>query len=128
MLRECNGRGAWAGPERSQRWLTEFDRGPHKPSEEQAPEQVADAEENEDHECDDHGHRPDHRPDRGAVLVHSVEPRAPSPRSRSAIRETDPVTSTAPAGAHAAAAARAAASARRGLGSDVVRVAAVAPT
>src|SRR3954447_24688898 len=65
-------------------------------SEEQPAEQVAQAEEDEDHEGDDDRHPGDHLQDARAVLAHSADPRASAGRSRWAISQMDPVTSTTP--------------------------------
>src|SRR3954447_8134613 len=56
-------------------------------SQEKAPEAVSQPEEDEDHERHDDRHEGDHRGHRRTVVVHSRDlPRAPSGRSRSAIR------------------------------------------
>src|SRR6476646_2060803 len=81
--------------------------------EKQAAESVASGEEHKDHECDDQGHRPDHREHRRALVVHPVEASA---ASSSPTRYTDPVASTAQPCSRAH--ARAAASARCGRGSQ----------
>src|SRR3954465_12487712 len=55
--------------------------------EEQSAESVAKAEEQEDDERHDHGDERDHGRHRGPVVAHSIDlPRAPSGRSRSAMR------------------------------------------
>jgi len=54
--------------------------------EEEAADQVSEAEEHEDHERDDRRDREDHRQDGGTFVAHSIEPRLPRGRSRSAIR------------------------------------------
>src|SRR5690349_6928801 len=54
--------------------------------EEQPAEQVTDPEEDQDHHGDDHRDDRDHAQDGRAVVVHNVAPRAPTGRSRSAMR------------------------------------------
>src|SRR5438105_15461723 len=54
--------------------------------EEEPAEQVPDCEEDQDDHRDDHRDDRDHAEDRRRLVVHSVAPRAPAGRSRSAIR------------------------------------------
>src|SRR3954447_9082676 len=53
---------------------------------EEPAEQVPDSEEDQDHHGDDHRDDRDHAQDRRGLVVHSVAPRAPAGRRRSAIR------------------------------------------